>query len=240
MKILSIGNSFSQDGQKWLHKLAQQNGTDLICHNLYIGGCSLSMHYENIVNNKSDYDFEVNGNSGVEKISIIDALRREKYDVITIQQVSGLSGIPETYFPYISIISNIVRWEQPQAELYLHQTWAYEIDSNHGDFTHYNKDQGEMYRRLRDAYSTAAKIINAKIIPTGDTIQKLRETLPEFDYKNGGLSLNRDGFHLSFDYGRFAAACVWFKTLTGKKIKISEFEDFDISLLNKIIDVIEN
>ena len=52
MRILSIGNSFSQDAHKWLHELAQDNDVDLETVNLYIGGCSLKMHWENIQNNK--------------------------------------------------------------------------------------------------------------------------------------------------------------------------------------------
>ena len=39
MNILSIGNSFSQDAQKWLHKLAAGNGVEMDTVNLYIGGC---------------------------------------------------------------------------------------------------------------------------------------------------------------------------------------------------------
>ena len=57
-------------------------------------------------------------------------------------------------------------------------------------------------------------------------------------YKNGGLSLCRDGFHLSLDYGRFAAAATWLKTLTGIDVSVTEFEDFDIELLKKIVAVV--
>lgn len=49
MKILSIGNSFSQDAQRYLHRLAKHEGVQLKTVNLYIGGCSLQRHYENIL-----------------------------------------------------------------------------------------------------------------------------------------------------------------------------------------------
>ena len=42
LKVLSIGNSFSQDAQKWLHQLAAENGVELQAVNLYIGGCTLN------------------------------------------------------------------------------------------------------------------------------------------------------------------------------------------------------
>ena len=41
MKILSIGNSFSEDAQRYLKLIAGANGRELTCVNLYIGGCSL-------------------------------------------------------------------------------------------------------------------------------------------------------------------------------------------------------
>ena len=95
-----------------------------------------------------------------------------------------------------------------------------------------------MYRRIKEASETAAQTINAEIIPVGKVIQTLRETVPEFDYQNGGLSLCRDGFHLSLDYGRFAAAATWLHTITGNKIKVTDFEGFRSELLKKINDVV--
>lgn len=141
----------------------------------------------------------------------------------------------ETYEPYLSSLVSVVREAQPDAKLYFHQTWAYEIDANHGGFANYNNNQTEMYHRIKDTSEKAAKSICAELIPTGTVIQALRETVPEFDYKNGGLSLCRDGFHLSWDYDRFAAAATWLHTITGKKNNASYFEDFNPELLKKII-----
>ena len=84
----------------------------------------------------------------------------------------------------------------------------------------------------------AAKLIDAEIIPTGAVIQKLRESLPEFDYRNGGKSLCRDGFHLSLDYGRFTAAAVWFNILTKGEIKLKSFENLSHPLLENIVATI--
>lgn len=235
MRILSIGNSFSQDAHKWLHKLAKSNGVKFEIANLYIGGCSLDTHWKNAKENNVHYDLEFNGGDSERKISIAEALELKKWDIITVQQVSSLSGMYETYEPYLSSLVSVVREAQPDAKLYFHQTWAYEIDANHGGFANYNNNQTEMYHRIKDTSEKAAKSICAELIPTGTVIQALRETVPEFDYKNGGLSLCRDGFHLSWDYGRFAAAATWLHTITGKKINASYFEDFNPELLKKII-----
>lgn len=239
MKVLSIGNSFSQDAHKWLHKLAEKNGFEMYTANLLIGGCSLERHWNTYVENLEDYLWELNGNKAERKITLKEALEMDTWDIITLQQASPLSGRPHTYFPYLQNIAEVVREKQPQAKIYFHQTWSYEIDKDSTSFDAYNRDQLEMYRRVVDASEMASKVLDVPIIPVGRAIQKIRESVPEFDYRNGGLSLNRDGFHLSFDYGRFTAAATFFCKLTGEKIKISEFEDFDMSLVNKIIDVVE-
>lgn len=240
MKILSIGNSFSQDSHKYLCEIAKLNGVKMYTANLYIGGCSLETHYKNYEQDNEYYDLEICGKEAERKISILGALRMDDWDVVTLQQVSSLSGNFESYEPYLSSLADIVRKEKPNAKLYFHQTWAYETDSTHGDFKNYNNDQKTMYKDIIDASSKAAETIGAELIPTGKIIQNLRENVKEFDYQNEGLSLCRDGFHLSLDYGRFAAAATWFLTLTDKKIKISEFKDFNPVILDKIIKVVNS
>ena len=236
MKILSIGNSFSHDSHKWLHKLAKANGVDLYTANLFIGGCSLQTHWTNIVENNAFYDYEINGEESDVKISIIDALKKEEWDVITLQQASNFSGMYETYQPYLNSIADLVKTHCPNSIMYFHQTWAYEIDSTHEGFSNYNNNQNEMYECIIDASKKAAESIKTAIIPTGTVIQHLRNSLPEFDYKNGGKSLCRDGFHMSFDYGRFAAASTWFNIITGKDVNLDEFEDFDTDLIKLIVN----
>jgi len=238
MKILSIGNSFSQDAHRLLHLLAEANGADVETANLYIGGCSLETHWTNIIENNAYYDLEPNGAEAVRKISISEALGMTNWDVITLQQVSQLSGMPESFEPYLANIARTVRKAQPAAELYFHQTWAYEIDSTHGGFANYGCDQRRMFDCICAAVNGASKAIEAPIIPVGTVIQRLRESVPAFDYKNGGLSLCRDGFHLSYDYGRYAAAATWFHTLTGHRTLPVPFMDFESDLLEKINGVV--
>ena len=182
--------------------------------------------------------FLLNGNYTGRKISIHEALQLEKWDVITVQQVSGLSGIYETYEPYLSSLLSVIKAAQSDAKIFFHQTWAYEQDSSHADFVRYDNNQATMFDCIKKASEKAAKSIRAELIPTGKVIQILRETVPEFDYANGGISLCRYGFHLSLDYGRFAAAAVWLYALSGKKIKTIEFENFDTVLLEKIVNVV--
>lgn len=222
MKILSIGNSFSQDAHRYLSQVAAADGVELTAHNLYIGGCSLEQHWNNAWRDAAVYDHEINGET-VGKLSILQGLRAERWDVITLQQVSHLAGIYSSYMPFLPRLVSLCRQICPEAQLWLQQTWAYETDAAHDGFANYQRDQQTMHEAVREAYHKAARIVGAGVIPVGDTIRRLRQTAPAFDYPNGGISLCRDGFHLSLDYGRYAAALTWFATLTGRSVAENGF-----------------
>lgn len=219
---LSIGNSFSEDACGYLHQIAESVGIALDCTNLYIGGCSLESHYANLKSGEKKYELQINGAKTDKFVSIAEALTSD-YDIVTLQQASHFSGIPETYNPYISELAEAVRAALPSASLWIHETWAYETDSTHGAFVNYHSSQREMYERLRDAYLTASETINAPIIPVGDAVQYVRENTPEFDYQNGGVSLNRDGFHLSIPLGRCFAGYIWLETLCKADARNAKF-----------------
>ena len=63
MNILSIGNGFSEDAQRYLHEIAVPDGFDLDTYNIVFGGCSLSMHYENMTGKANPYYFYKNSKS---------------------------------------------------------------------------------------------------------------------------------------------------------------------------------
>lgn len=239
MKLLSIGNSFSQDAHKWLYQVTKSTGKEILAANLYIGGCSLETHWEKFLDRSPAYDLEINGEF-LQKISLLDALSRENWDVVTFQQVSHLSGDYSTYQPFLTDLHEGVKKHCQNAVFYIHKTWAYEIDSSHSGFSNYNNNQQQMYHDLTYAYKQAAESIGADLIPVGDVIQRLRETVAEFDYGNAGISLNRDGFHLSMDYGRYSAAVTWYGVLFGEDVRkvtfIPEYNGImaDKKLLEKI------
>ena len=76
MKVLAIGNSFSNDAMRYLHGIAKADGVDMKTVNLFIGGCPLSRHYANIHNDAADYDFEFNGVRTGIKVSITSSSKR--------------------------------------------------------------------------------------------------------------------------------------------------------------------
>ena len=219
LKILSIGNSFSQDAQRYLYEIAKRNGVALKTVNLYIGGCSLRTHYLNVIEDSADYSFEFNGKSTGIKVSIDQALASDDWDVITLQQVSASSTKYETYTPYLEFVCEHVRKFCPKAKVYIHETWAYEEGSERLKSVGY-LSSSDMLADLTHAYATARKTINADgIIPSGQVM---------FNATQMGIDkVHRDTFHASLGVGRYMLALTWYKALTGNDIVGDTFSDFD-------------
>ncbi len=222
LKILSIGNSFSEDSHEYLFNVitALTDYNDVVTVNLGIGGCSLDSHYDNIVNNNASYIYRrQTAEGGVEVktgYSILTALREERWDYITIQQVSQDSGRPETIslekLQYIK--SYFLQYcTNPKVKIAWHSTWAYAQNSTHAGFANYGNDQTAMYNAIVNVAKTTIPQSGCFdiVIPNMTSIQNARTSYV-------GDTLNRDGFHLSLDRGRFIAALTFYKALTGNSI----------------------
>jgi len=221
-RILSIGNSFSQDAQRYITEIASAAGEEVEAVNLYIGGCSLLRHIKNLHSGEAAYSYELDGQPLAQNISIQEAVKDGPWDVVTLQQVSGHSGLEATYQPFLSELADYIRKNAPEAKLYLHKTWSYAPGSDHNDFPIYHRDSREMFGMLSAAVEKAAGEINAGVIPVGDGVEALRKT-PEFDPKDGKYPVNRDGFHLSVPYGRYFAGLIWLETLMGMDVRGNSF-----------------
>lgn len=222
MNVLFIGNSFSQDSTRYLHQISND---EIFVRNLYIGGCSLETHVNNIKEANAYYEYQKNGRK-LKMTSINDALKKKKWDYVSIQQVSHFSGMPETYEPFTEFIINYIKENCPKAKIVFHRTWAYPDGSTHGGFASYNWDRKTMYNAIVNTTNEVAARYNLPIIPAGDAVEKGRD-LPEFDVANGGMSLNRDGFHLTLDYGRYLAGLTLYKFFTGNDATTVTYEPED-------------
>lgn len=218
LRILAIGNSFSDDGMEHLPALLADMGVeDVELARLYVGGCSLEQHTNFYTKGEAAYDFyhsaagENRWIKSEKKVTMQYALEMGDWDIITLQQVSGKSGLYDSYLPYLDQLIEIVSKAQPTAELVWHMTWAYSKDSNHGDFPNYGRDQQKMYTAITDCVHRLLKDyrIIKKVIPSGTTIQSLRLST----INNAPKDFTRDGFHIDLGAGRYALACTWYETL---------------------------
>lgn len=219
MQVLSIGNSFSQDAQRYLHAVAAERGEEITSVNLYIGGCSLEKHYNNLTEDLAAYDYEYNGEKTGRKISITEALGSDDWDVVTLQQVSTKSIDISTYSPYLEALAAHVREICPEATLLMHATWAYEDGSERLAALNYGRAE-DMLRDASEAYVAAARLISADgIIPSGTAMMEA--------LRLGIGMIHRDTFHASLGAGRYLLALVWYGYLTGGDVADDSFASLD-------------
>lgn len=220
MEVLAIGNSFSQDATRYLHRIARAAGENLNVTNLYIGGCSLERHYRNMLSGERAYMLESNGEKTGFPVSLEEALYNRKWDVVTIQQVSSQSIDPETFRPYIFTLTDMIREYAPKAKLLLHETWFYEEGSYRLEKELGFPTENAMLHKIQTAYGQIGKEIGADgIIPSGTLFGKLREA--------GIQKLHRDTFHASYGLGRYALGLLWYRYLTGNSVSENTFADPD-------------
>lgn len=226
MKVLSIGNSFSQDAHAYLHKLANHNGDSLKTVNLYIGGCSLRTHYINMLENKTAYLFEFNGQNTGLFVSIKQALISDEWDYVTLQQVSSKTGDYDTYSPYIEALAEYVKKYCPHSKILIHQTWAYEDGSTKLANLQKFSNSKQMLNATCENYRKASELIKADgIIPCGEAMMKAVDL--------GVEKIHRDTLHASLGVGRYLLALCWYKYLFGKDISNDSFDDFDFPVTNE-------
>ena len=198
LKVLMIGNSFSICNLRQMPHIAKAMGKELDIASLYIGGCSLERHWNNVVATDKNpalrqyrFDRVIDTKKVVEKgkANIQEALQMDKWDIVTIQQYSAFSWRPETYHPFGDSLVAKIRALAPQAKIVMQETWSYPPwDKRLKDF---GFDQKEMYRRLHAAYLAFSKIYNLEVIPVGAAAEILPDrnrlfTKPDMHFNGVG------------------------------------------------------
>lgn len=219
IRILAIGNSFSEDVvEQHLHELGKAQGSTLIVGNLYIGGCSIQKHLNNIRSSKEAYRYRKVDENGkkttVRKVSMKHGITDEPWDYIMVQQVSGFGGIYLSFEKFLPEYMKRLRAEvSDKTKFIIMQTWAYQHDSLHQNFAIYDYDQTKMYKAVVKTYD---KVFKDKqygfhaLVPNGTAIQNARTYF--------GDTLTRDGFHLDKRLGRYLGACTLCEVLLGKSV----------------------
>lgn len=222
ISILFIGNSFSDDTEAYMVDILLNLGyTDINIGNLYIGGCSINTHYQNIQSGASAYDFRMKRHNGKKyteyaptsvdgkKQSIAFALAYADWDIISVQQASGESGKASTYDKLDALVEEVKKKAtNKDVEIVFNMTWAYQGNSTHTQFPDYNSDQMTMYNAIVNAVDTKVKYT---VVPNATSIQNARTSFI-------GDNLTRDGYHLNLKIGRFIAGLTFVAKVTGADI----------------------
>ncbi|OCS82847.1 DUF4886 domain-containing protein [Caryophanon tenue] len=225
VKILFIGNSFSEDTSLYLYNIAKSNGKNAVVAEAHIGGIGLEGHWRNIQQNKASYRYvryEAKGWSQQRGKTLRQVLQSDDWDVVFMQQNSPNSGDYSTFQPYLNNIRDYVlkTVKNPtRVKTGLNATWAYA--TSYYSYPSYAKTQLTMYNAITQAYKKAISSAPYDyIIPSGTAIQNARANDIIDKY---GTELTRDGIHLDASIGRYTAGLAAYKTIFGQNESKGDF-----------------
>lgn len=228
-KILCIGNSFSQDTTRLLSKVALACGAEKVrIVNLYLGGCSVRMHWQHASKDLPVYRLEDDRGHGLmytPSYRISQALAADSWDWVCIQQGSrdgSFYSREESYDCLPKLVSYIRQRVNDYTRIAFNMTWVGEPEHTHREMVFYGGDQVGLYQQIADL--TQRLILPMEgidcVSPVGTAIQNARTCIAE--------RLTRDGYHLSLTLGRYIAALTFWKTLTGADIRTVEWMPEDV------------
>ena len=227
LKVLMIGNSFSESVLIYLPQMVEAGKSHkLYLVNAFIGGCTLERHCRNIDREEKKpglkpYSYSSPGEP-VRKENLSDIIKSRKWDIISIQQGSTHSPYKEKTHAFAAKLIAHVKKLAPQAEIVVHQTWAYRGD--HSWFTGKNAvlTRDKMHQMLTANYTELAKNNKFRMIPVGNAIQLFREKLPVKTVKYTQEDLKKLVYPATIDVtgGDVVGAMKWRKDRTDKSKKV--------------------
>jgi len=184
VRLLTVGNSFSQNATRYLESLAKASGHTLVHRPLSVGGASMQLHWDKA----QLHEREPQNPSGLysTKKGLKQELASDAWDFVTIQQASFRSHDVAGYRPYAKQLHDYIKKGSPKAEVLIHQTWAYRADDPR--FTKPSSTAGEpatrqaMHDALTRAYDTIASELGTRVIPVGDAFH-LADTDAKWGYQ---------------------------------------------------------
>ncbi len=220
MQVLFIGNSFTyfNDMPYTFLNMAKTVDPDARVESVAYGGYTLEQY--------CDETTEVGK-------QVISKIVSYEWDYVVLQEQSLLPCTdPDKFVSSVKKLSHII--SQIGAKVILYQTWAYEEGSEKLSGTGMTYD--EMADALKRAYERAASESAATVAPVGDVFARVSRS----DYVTRLLNSN-DNYHPSTS-GSYLAACIIFRTITGKSaIGLpcpSNVSLYNLSVVQKLTDTL--
>ncbi|MDY0167804.1 MAG: DUF4886 domain-containing protein [Thermoguttaceae bacterium] len=245
LRILAVGNSFSRNAGMYLADIAQADGNRVTLFQAAPGGCTLERHWNCAVRFEADPD-DAEGRPYGGK-SLRQVLAAEPWNFVTIQQRSMDSFGPETYHPYARLLHDYIKKHAPQAEVVVHQTWAYRADDPLFDSPDFQVQ--DMHRGLTAAYEAISRELGCRLLPVGAAFENARlsdrwpDRFPDPDFDpastqppslpdqrhslhvgyrwakqdDGEFRLRYDGHHANAA-GCYLGSAVWYEVFFGRSV----------------------
>lgn len=209
LKVLAIGNSFTDDPTAYLDDLVISSGIDRTKLCLYvgvIGGSSLQTWSEKYNSNET---VEITRKVGLASVGTTSGTLKQifsqDWDIVVLNQLSSLAINYGSLNPHLKNLISFIRQDCANQKVCIawQSVWSY-----YKEYT----DNPKGIIGWSDLCSVTKEQINKDgidiIIPTGTAIQNARGSS-----LNTAHDITRDGHHLAFGIGRYIAACTWFQTL---------------------------
>jgi len=237
MKILFLGNSYSEDTGTYFPQLAKDFSIDLDIEMLVYPGCSIDQHIDFLSNAKPVYIHHTfnkrkNGWEAINEQNGIDVIKGQFWDYIIIQQCSAASGMNGTYDKLDDLINLVLSLSISQSTKFLwNMTWAWPTFNNFAHKKEYYNNSSKfmldgIIKNVNDYIKTNNHIY--KIIPTCLGIEHAKVEFAE-------NLLFRDEVHLSYDLGRYIASLTAFKKIFDVDVLKTSFYPTQLSKLDKEI-----
>lgn len=192
IKLLVIGNSFTNNTLTYLPRFASNDGEKLVIFSAAIGGSYLETHaaaanaYAINPENPAGRIYR----QGQQRFSLVEALKSRKWDYVTIQESLGRASRRDASTEQLQVLVDLVRLCAPQAQILLFEPWsAMEDQSPVPD----GRTSSQIaYERIHAETLRLAARFNLKVLPVGTAFQNARNNPlwqiknpdPDFDYKN--------------------------------------------------------
>ena len=231
LKVLDIGNSYTQDAQTYLPRIIAASGidTDFSLYRAFRPSASFKTWvdcWNDSDNENYSIDFcagtSLGGISGsgsaFDGALFRKALQSVKWDIILIHQVSTYSNDYSLWEGdgaggYLQELIRIIRVTNPQATIGYLMTHSYRG-------SYWANSEGSSYLRWRNI-ADATKQLKSEydidfIIPYGTAVQNLRASS-----LNDSYEFSEDGTHMGAGLGDYVAGCCYFESLLAPRYGVS-------------------
>ena len=231
LNVVFIGDSLVVDTSAYIYEISKDLGVEKVkVGRVYSYEAAIENHIENINSRTSSYRYDVSfdsKNETFEQQDLVDVLKSEKWDYISIQQSVFKSADDESYSSAPELVS-LIRKYAPNANLVWNMAWAYDGESVNPEFESFGNDQERMFKAITTCVKQNIFFQNDfnKISYTGTAIQNIRSTLIKDNVSSNGYNLS--------NYGKYVASVAFLYTAVGMDISELSYipDDFDSEVFN--------